>query len=77
MFEVKEKAVDLGEIFGVNVFSDAVMRQSLPKAIYKSLRRTIEESLALSEEVAEVVAAAMKEWALSRAPPTTRTGSSP
>ena len=66
MFEVKEKAVDLGEIFGVNVFSDAVMRQSLPKAIYKSLRRTIEEGLALSEEVAEVVAAAMKEWAVSR-----------
>ncbi|NLB43789.1 MAG: glutamine synthetase type III, partial [Clostridiaceae bacterium] len=66
MFEVKEKAVDLGEIFGVNVFSDAVMRQSLPKAIYKSLRKTIEEGLALSEEVAEVVAAAMKEWAVSR-----------
>ncbi|NLO36440.1 MAG: glutamine synthetase type III [Clostridiaceae bacterium] len=66
MFEVKEKAVDLGAIFGVNVFSDAVMRQSLPKAIYKALRKTIEEGLALSEEVAEVVAAAMKEWAVSR-----------
>lgn len=56
----------LVDIFGVNVFNDSVMRQSLPKAIYKSLRKTIDEGLVLDPQVAEVVASAMKDWAISK-----------
>lgn len=66
MAEMKEKTVSLSEIFGINVFNDNVMRQSLPKPTYKSLRKTIEEGIPLDAQVAEVVAAAMKDWAITR-----------
>lgn len=56
----------LVEVFGSNVFNDSVMRQNLPKAIYKSLRKTIEEGIPLDPQVAEVVAAAMKDWAIGK-----------
>ncbi|HZK53534.1 MAG TPA: glutamine synthetase III [Desulfosporosinus sp.] len=52
--------------FGENVFNDAVMRQRLPKATYKSLRKTIEEGLSLEPSVAEIVANAMKDWAIEK-----------
>ena len=54
------------EIYGSNVFNDSVMRQTLPKEIYKSLRQTIEEGLPLEPQVAEVVASAMKDWAINK-----------
>jgi len=54
------------EIFGENVFNDAVMRKRLPKATYKSLRKTIEEGLSLDPGVAEIVANAMKDWAIEK-----------
>ncbi len=54
------------EIYGSNVFNDSVMRQTLPKEIYKSLRQTIEEGLPLDPQVAEVVASAMKDWAINK-----------
>ena len=54
------------DIYGSNVFNDSVMRQSLPKEIYKSLRQTIEEGLPLDPQVAEVVASAMKDWAIAK-----------
>jgi glutamine synthetase len=54
------------ESFGVNVFNDAVMRERLPKSIYKALRKTIDEGTNLSPEVAEVVANTMKDWAIER-----------
>ncbi len=57
---------DLVDVFGSNVFNDSVMRQSLPKAIYKSIRKTIEEGIPLEPNVAEVVASAMKDWAISK-----------
>lgn len=60
------KRVKVSEIFGTNVFSDAVMRERLPRPIYKALKKTIEEGLALEREVAEVVAAAMKDWAIEK-----------
>jgi glutamine synthetase len=60
------KTIALTDIYGSNVFNDAVMRQSLPKETYKSLRKTIEEGLPLDPQVAEVVAAAMKDWAISK-----------
>ena len=56
----------LVDIYGSNVFNDSVMRQTLPKEIYKSLRQTIEEGLPLDPQVAEVVASAMKDWAIAK-----------
>jgi len=53
-------------IFGSNVFNDAVMRERLPKATYKALRKTIDGGTELESNVAEVVANAMKDWALEK-----------
>jgi glutamine synthetase len=54
------------ELFGENVFSNAVMKKNLPKPIYKSLIRTIESGDKLDSSVADVVATAMKEWAIAK-----------
>jgi glutamine synthetase len=54
------------DIYGSNVFNDSVMRQTLPKEIYKSFRQTIEEGLTLDPQVAEVVASVMKDWAINK-----------
>ncbi len=56
----------LAETFGSNVFSDHVMRLRLPQNIYAALHRTIDEGIALDAATAEVIAAAMKEWAVER-----------
>jgi len=56
----------LVDIYGSNVFNDSVMRQTLPREIYKSLRQTIEEGLTLDPQVAEVVATVMKDWAINK-----------
>ena len=55
-----------GEIFGSNVFSISVMRERLPKAVFKSVMQTIEAGSKLDGSVADVVAAAMKDWAMER-----------
>ena len=55
-----------GELFGANVFSRSVMSKRLPKAIYKSLLETIDRGTALDPAVADVVASAMKDWALEK-----------
>jgi glutamine synthetase len=60
------KMSKLNEIFGSNVFNDAVMKDCLPKATYKALKKTIEEGLPLQPAVADVVAAAMKDWAVEK-----------
>ncbi len=52
------------ELFGSLVFNDKVMKAKLPKDIYKSLKKTIDEDAPLQIDVANVVANAMKEWAL-------------
>ncbi|MDF2987120.1 MAG: glutamine synthetase [Eubacterium sp.] len=54
------------EIFGSSVFNDATMRERLPKATYKSLKKTIDLGLALDESAAEVVASVMKDWAIEK-----------
>ncbi len=54
------------ELFGQNVFSDAVMEQRLPKKVYKELKKTIEDGADLDPTIAEVVADAMKEWAIEK-----------
>ena len=58
--------MELTEVFGSNVFNDKVMKERLPKQVYKALRETIEKDLPLRLEVAEVVANAMKDWALEK-----------
>jgi len=55
-----------GEIFGSNVFSKSVMQKRLPKPVYKSLLATIDHSKPLDPTVADVVAAAMKDWAMEK-----------
>ena len=62
----KKKNVNIAEIFGSSVFNDSVMRERLPKATYKSLKKTIEGLGPLEESIADVVANAMKEWALEK-----------
>ena len=57
---------NLSQIYGSNVFNDAVMKECLPKATYKALKKTIEEGLSLDPGVADVVANAMKDWALEK-----------
>jgi glutamine synthetase len=54
------------QLFGINVFSDEVMRSRLPENIYKALRNTIKKGAALDSAIADVAAAAMKEWAMER-----------
>ena len=57
---------NIKEYFGANVFNDEQMKARLPKAVYKALRKTIEEGVALDYSVADVVAAAMSSWAIER-----------
>lgn len=56
----------LNTVFGSNVFNDSVMRERLPKATYKALKQTVDEALPLDSAVAEVVASAMKDWAIEK-----------
>ncbi|WP_268898924.1 glutamine synthetase III family protein [Geomonas azotofigens] len=53
-------------MFGQNVFNQSVMREKLPKAVFKNLKKTIDEGLPLDPSIADVVASAMKEWAVER-----------
>ncbi len=54
------------EIFGTMVFSDAVMRERLPQDTYAAVQRTMRSGRRLHPDTAEVVAAAMKDWALEK-----------
>ena len=58
--------MDVTKIFGTNVFNDVVMRKWLPKDTYKALKKTIENETQLLDEVADVVANAMKDWAIEK-----------
>ena len=62
--KVVHMAIKVPEIFGSLVFNDEIMRERLPKDIYKSLHKTIEAGKQLDSAVANSVAAAMKDWAL-------------
>ncbi len=55
-----------GELFGQNVFSSAEMKKRLPKAVHRSVTATIEHGEPLDPSVADIVALAMKEWALEK-----------
>jgi len=54
------------QIFGENVFNEDQMRQRLPKRVFQSFQRTIATGAPLDMDIADAVALAMKEWALSR-----------
>ncbi|NLC20053.1 MAG: glutamine synthetase type III [Clostridiales bacterium] len=57
---------DVPALFGSMVFNDAVMQERLPKDIYKALKKTMKEGTHLELDVANVVANAMKEWAVEK-----------
>ena len=57
---------NISELFGSMVFGDAVMKERLPKEIYNALRKTIENGTHLELDVANVVAAVMKDWAIEK-----------
>lgn len=54
------------ELFGCMVFNDQTMQERLPKATYKALKKTIQDGAPLDLSVANVVASAMKDWAIEK-----------
>lgn len=61
-----KKDNDITYVFGLNVFNDKIMRERLPKDTYKSIKDTIDNYKPLKPEVADVVANAMKDWAIEK-----------
>jgi len=54
------------EFFGSLVFNETVMKERLPKDIYKALKQTILEGVSLDRHVADIIASAMKDWAIEK-----------
>src|SRR5262245_22752061 len=63
---VNFKEVHVKDLFGENVFSEAVQRERLPKPVFKALQKTIKLGAPLDPEIADAVAAAMKDWAIEK-----------
>ncbi len=57
---------NISEIFGSMVFNDDVMRERLPKEVYKSLMKTVATGRTIDPSIADVVANAMKDWAVEK-----------
>lgn len=57
---------NIEDFFGTMVFNDYTMKKSLPKTIYESLNKSITENLPLKSDVADVVAVAMRDWAIEK-----------
>ena len=66
MSETVETVSGVPALFGSNTFNDATQRQRLPKSIYKELKQVQAGKKKLVPEVAEVVANALKDWALEK-----------
>ncbi|MDD3251315.1 MAG: glutamine synthetase III [Lachnospiraceae bacterium] len=60
------EVVTVADIFGKNVFNESVMRDRLPKSVFRKLKKTIEDGTELDASIADVVAHAMKDWAIER-----------
>lgn len=60
------EVLNAAEIFGKNVFNESVMRQRLPKDVFKKMKKTMEDGAELDPSIAGVVAHSMKEWAMER-----------
>ena len=58
--------VKVPEMFGCKVFNDRKMQERLPKSTYKALKKTVQDGEPLDLSVANVVAGAMKDWAISK-----------
>ena len=58
------EVLNAADIFGKNVFNEKVMRQRLPKDVFKKMKKTMEDGAELDPSIAGVVAHAMKEWAI-------------
>ncbi|MCC7475644.1 MAG: glutamine synthetase III [Pirellulales bacterium] len=54
------------EIFGSNVFNKSVMKNRLPKAVFRAVCKTIESGERLDPAIADIVASAMKDWAIEK-----------
>ncbi len=60
------EVTSVASIFGEDVFSDKVMQERLPKKVYKELKKTMTEGKELDPVIADVVAEAMKSWAVEK-----------
>ena len=63
---IESKTIGLAELYGANCFSNAVMRERLPKSIFSELLKVQAGKRELTLDIAEVVASAMRDWALER-----------
>ncbi len=61
-----EKTVNIPEMYGCRVFNEDVMRSKLPKDVYRSLINTIENGTEIDPGIADVVASALKDWAIEQ-----------
>ena len=59
MLENMSEVINISEVFGKNVFNETVMRDRLPKNVFKKLKQTIEDGAELDPSIADVVAHAM------------------
>lgn len=66
MVETTNTVKNVPDYFACNVFNEEIMKNRLPKNIYKALLRTQHLGIALDADVAEVIASAMKEWAVEK-----------
>ena len=58
--------MSITDFFGENVFNLSVMKKRLPEETFKAVENTIKEGTVLDKSVAEIVATAMKDWAVEK-----------
>ena len=63
---MEEKKFDVVAEFGVDVFNEETMQQRLPKNVFKALKKTMTEGKELDSSIADIVANAMKDWAIEK-----------
>ena len=61
-----QEKIDIQEIFGANVFTDAVMKKYLSKSVYQKLKNIMNNNMEMDDECAKEVANAMKTWAVEK-----------
>ncbi|MBD5130862.1 MAG: glutamine synthetase type III [Ruminococcaceae bacterium] len=61
-----EEKFNVVDQFGIDVFNEETMKQRLPKNVFKALKKTIAEGKELDSSISDVVAAAMKDWAIEK-----------
>lgn len=66
LVQAEEEEENPNTYFGSNVFNDAVMKSRLPKNTYNLIKKTIDKGAPLDPSIAEVVANAMKDWAIEK-----------